>query len=142
RQRQAIEPGHRPRPRGFALSGRSQTHLGASIAAAVHGTRLGLLGAPGREGRFDAGAACGGRQTRRAEASEEKSGKDQGEEAPVARRPRLVHYGVPPIAGSAVTIEQSPRTPVRCHKRKHPWPTCNRPACPSSARTTSPPTSA
>jgi hypothetical protein len=49
------------------------------------------LGAAGREGWFDAGAAYAGRQTRRAEASEEKFGKGQGAETSLKQIDELLH---------------------------------------------------
>ena len=84
---QAIAHGHVD----LLSAGRSQTHLGAPIAAAVHGPRLGLLGAAGGEGRFDAGAARSACQTRRAEAREEKPGKGQSTEAPLKQIDELLY---------------------------------------------------
>ena len=56
----------------------------------------GILGAPGREGRFDAGASCDGALDRAKPKPRRKAPaktKAKAKEAPVAHRPRLVHYG-------------------------------------------------
>jgi hypothetical protein len=49
------------------------------------------LGAPGGEGRLDAGATPSACQTRCAEAREEKSGEDQSAEAPLKQIGELLY---------------------------------------------------
>ena len=101
RKCQAAEPGHGAGPCRSALAGRDRARGGARRAPALARTRLGLLGAPGRKSRADAGRKRRQDAARRAASRRprRRAAKTEGEKAPLKKRsPRVKAESKKPAA--------------------------------------------